>query len=330
MVTVYLYDLDLISQIRGGEQDFYHVDGLGSTRALTDEAGNVTDTYDYEAFGELIDSTGEVENSYLFAGEQFDEGLGQYYLRQRYYEQGIGRFTRRDTYEGRIGEPLTLHKYLYANADPVNGIDPSGFVTLAEISAARTIRNTFAGIQLDSYSYLIDGTLRSEDDIEDIIATNLAFAATFLLIGAVTRGLSKAASTIILRGGWLTKYEGVIGGYTLGHTLSRHVGKTDADLIARLANNKRLNGVTTFTNQAIAENVIADTLLANRNKIRQWLQNTSETDNLRLKYLGNGSTIGRGIQKRHTVVSSRSRAIVTLAKHPNPKRGYFILTAFPI
>ena len=196
MVTVYVYGLDLISQIRGEEQDFYHVDGLGSTRALTDETGNVTDTYDYEAFGKLVDSSGESENDYLFAGEQFDGDLGQYYLRQRYYEQGIGRFTRRDTYEGRIGEPLTLHKYLYANADPVNGIDPSGFVTLAEISAARSIRNTLAGIQLDSYSYLINVTIAGGDyDTENVARDfdiELASTAAFLLLNITLKYLLNA------------------------------------------------------------------------------------------------------------------------------------------
>jgi RHS repeat-associated protein len=82
-----------------------------------------------------LDSTGEVENDYLFAGEQFDGELEQYYLRQRFYDAGVGRFTRRDTYEGRIGEPITLHKYLYGNANPVNFTDPSGLSALSEFSS---------------------------------------------------------------------------------------------------------------------------------------------------------------------------------------------------
>ncbi|MEC4896302.1 MAG: hypothetical protein SAL07_08300 [Oscillatoria sp. PMC 1051.18] len=71
----YVYGHDLISQSRNGEKDFYQVDGLGSTRVLTDEMGVVSDTYDYDAFGEEIESTGESENSYRYAGEQFDEEL---------------------------------------------------------------------------------------------------------------------------------------------------------------------------------------------------------------------------------------------------------------
>ena len=49
------------------------------------------------------------------------------YLRQRYYDSDVGRFTRRDVYEGDINNPVSLHKYLYGNSNPVNFIDPSGF-----------------------------------------------------------------------------------------------------------------------------------------------------------------------------------------------------------
>ena len=40
-----------------------------------------------------------------------------------------GRFWTADTYEGGNSDPVSLHKYLYANADPVNGMDPSGNMT---------------------------------------------------------------------------------------------------------------------------------------------------------------------------------------------------------
>ncbi|WP_416309774.1 RHS repeat domain-containing protein [Spirulina sp. 06S082] len=137
----YVYGLDLISQERNDVDSYYLVDGLGSTRGLTDENGNVTDVYNYDAYGNLIDSVGNSENSYLFAGEQFDENLDQYYLRQRYYDPSVGRFTRRDTYEGNNFDPITLHKYLYAGANPINYIDSSGFIaSLAEFSTATALQ----------------------------------------------------------------------------------------------------------------------------------------------------------------------------------------------
>ena len=92
----YIYGNDLISQSRNGVDSFYGYDGLGSTRVLTDEVGGVTDKYTYDAYGRILKSTGTTQNNYLYAGEQFDRGLNQYYLRDRYYGTDIGRFTQRD------------------------------------------------------------------------------------------------------------------------------------------------------------------------------------------------------------------------------------------
>ena len=55
-----------------------------------------------------------------------DPDLGLYYLRARYFNPLAGRFLTRDTDAGRVQAPITLHKYLYAYADPVNYSDPSG------------------------------------------------------------------------------------------------------------------------------------------------------------------------------------------------------------
>jgi RHS repeat-associated protein len=125
----YVYGNDLIAQEQGNSRTYYHVDGLGSTRVLTNATGSVVTIYDYEAFGELISSTGGIGNNYLFAGEQFDEALGDYYNRARYYDADTGRFIRKDDYEGNKKEPLTLHKYIYANDNPVQYIDPSGLAS---------------------------------------------------------------------------------------------------------------------------------------------------------------------------------------------------------
>jgi RHS repeat-associated protein len=52
---------------------------------LTDLSGNVTDSYDYDAFGNLIARAGSTPNNHLYTGEQFDPDLGLYYLRARYH-----------------------------------------------------------------------------------------------------------------------------------------------------------------------------------------------------------------------------------------------------
>ena len=114
------------SQKRNGTTSFYLFDGHGNTRMLADADGNITDTYDYDAFGNLTNKTGETENSYLYCGEQYDGTTGYYYLRARYMNPEIGRFITMDTYQGTINDPVSLHKYLYAGANSVMNVDPSG------------------------------------------------------------------------------------------------------------------------------------------------------------------------------------------------------------
>jgi RHS repeat-associated protein len=110
----------------------YGYDGHGSVRQLTGSTGTVTDSYDYDAFGNLINQTGSTPNDYLFAGEQYDPALSLYYNRARYLNTSTGRFWSMDADEGDDENPRSLHKYLYGQADPVDGIDPSGY-SLADI-----------------------------------------------------------------------------------------------------------------------------------------------------------------------------------------------------
>jgi RHS repeat-associated protein len=124
---------------------FYGYDGHGSVRQLTNSAGAVTDTYDYDAFGNLVNQTGSTPNNYLFAGEQFDPAIDLYYNRARYFNTSTGRFWSMDTYEGNSQDPLSLHKYLYVAANPINQIDPSGNQiddVVAALGAALTIASS--------------------------------------------------------------------------------------------------------------------------------------------------------------------------------------------
>ena len=119
---------------------FYGYDGHGSVRQLTNSAGVVTDSYDYDAFGNLINSTGTTPNNYLFAGEQYDPALNLYYNRARYLNTTTGRFWSMDSYEGDFRDPLSLHKYLYTEGDPVDHMDRNGHeIDLVEVLAVAAI-----------------------------------------------------------------------------------------------------------------------------------------------------------------------------------------------
>ena len=106
---------------------FYGYDSAeGSVRFLSNAAGTVTDAYEYDAFGNQIYRSGTTPNNYMYRAEQYDSDLTLYFLRARYYNPVTGRFMSRDPLDGKAKDPKTLHKYLYANGDPINRIDPRG------------------------------------------------------------------------------------------------------------------------------------------------------------------------------------------------------------
>ena len=131
---------ELISQERDGKKFYYVYDGHGSVVGLANESGVVTDTYSYDAFGNLLKSTGSTKNCYRYCGEQFDETTGLYYLRARYMDTSTGRFISQDTYQGTINDPVSLHKYLYANSNPVTYSDPSGYMSVVEAMVVSAIQ----------------------------------------------------------------------------------------------------------------------------------------------------------------------------------------------
>jgi RHS repeat-associated protein len=96
-------------------------------------AGNesITDSYAYTAFGEsdLASTTGTTTNNYRFTGEQLDPNLGFYYLRARYMSPQQGRFVGMDSFMGSDSDPVSLHKFLYASANPIMYVDPTGRYT---------------------------------------------------------------------------------------------------------------------------------------------------------------------------------------------------------
>jgi RHS repeat-associated protein len=143
VVRVYSYGFQLLNErqtVNGSAMtSFYGFDGHGSVRFLMDSTGAVTDTYDYDAFGNLVGLTGTTPNNYRFAGEQFDPDLNLYYNRARYLDATSGRFWTMDERYGSDLAPLRLHKYLYAGANPVGNVDPSGYLFLSSLYYGRVV-----------------------------------------------------------------------------------------------------------------------------------------------------------------------------------------------
>lgn len=180
-VTTYTHGHTLLSQTRTGSGSHFHLsDGQLSTRQLTTPAGAVSDTYTYDAFGVALAASGGTANDYRYAGEQLDPNAGFYYLRARHYEAATGRFTSTDPLEGNPFEPVSLHRYLYANADPVDRRDPSGRSSvLAVVGLLSILALVYLGVAFRS------GFLGSEN-VPDVAGASVDLIALYLSTNAWT------------------------------------------------------------------------------------------------------------------------------------------------
>jgi RHS repeat-associated protein/uncharacterized repeat protein (TIGR01451 family) len=124
----YVYGLDLIA-VESATWTFYHTDGLGNTRFLTDPSGSITDRYSYDAFGAERSHTGASTQPFTYTGEQVDPEAGLVFLRARYLDPTTGRFISKDNFPGIDTLPQSLNRFAYVNNNPLNDIDPEGKIS---------------------------------------------------------------------------------------------------------------------------------------------------------------------------------------------------------
>jgi RHS repeat-associated protein len=139
------YGNDLISITASGATAYYHCDGRAATRQITDNTGALTASYIFDGYGNLFDTTGTIDNSYGFTGEQqLNEADSFVFLRARYYDTKTGRFISRDPmlsldHYAPLGnylpyalktftrlKPSLLNLYVYCFNNPINSLDPNG------------------------------------------------------------------------------------------------------------------------------------------------------------------------------------------------------------
>ena len=123
--TQYLYGLgdSPLASYTGTWTHLSGRDGLNSVRQETDASGNVITARGFDPYGVPLDGNGG--SPFGYTGEQTDS-TGLVFLRARYMQPTLGIFLSRDQWDGDQRLPFTLHVYVYALADPVNRLDPSG------------------------------------------------------------------------------------------------------------------------------------------------------------------------------------------------------------
>jgi RHS repeat-associated protein len=104
-------------------------DALGSTVALTDERGDGTLAYRYDAYGSLTMHAGssDVDNAFTFTGQELDASTGLYHFHARDYDPATATWLTRDPYRGTPDDPQSLHRYGYVKGNPVNLWDAWGY-----------------------------------------------------------------------------------------------------------------------------------------------------------------------------------------------------------
>ena len=124
------------------EYTYYTQNAHGDVVNLTDKDGKVTKSYRYDAFGVEKNIDENDTNAFRYCGEYFDKETATVYLRARNYNPSIGRFTQRDSFAGKLDDPLSLNLYTYCANNPVYYSDPSGHSAAEVVQGVDTFAET--------------------------------------------------------------------------------------------------------------------------------------------------------------------------------------------
>jgi RHS repeat-associated protein len=199
---------------------FYGYDGHGNVRFLANSGGAITDSYDYDAFGMPIRTSGTTSNVFLYSGERYDSSVGLYDLRARYYNQATGRFWARDPgLDGKLHWEPTWNPYLYAMQNPINLVDPTGrdaegeeaeilTFSLKEIlplTKEVTIEGTVEIQHGTAYVYvdLLQGVLRNPFQLNALLTKALVDLGASEMWIAATLANEQLESILVTRYAWV-------------------------------------------------------------------------------------------------------------------------------
>lgn len=141
--TAYVYGVERLSTDRfDGSTGYYLYDPRGNVTGITNEEGQIYQSYRYSAFGEITFGAPQYENEYTYNGESYNPNIQSQYLRARYYCVVTAAFITEDFYPADmwalwdITEPLTLNRYNYCVSSPLNYTDKSGHSVEGDIMKA--------------------------------------------------------------------------------------------------------------------------------------------------------------------------------------------------
>lgn len=114
-----------------------------------------------------------------------------------------------------------------------------------------------------------------------------------------------------------------------GHTLARHVGKTDDELADRLRREPRISAASTYTDRATAERSVGSALASGSDTLAAWERRSGRRPNLVLNYRSSGTEpLGRSLRRGQKRATPARRALVVL-RWDERSRRFYVLTSYP-
>ncbi len=212
----YLYDNE--ESIYGyveGEMSYYYIkDSLGIIHGIKNISGQIVASYTYDAYGNIINETGTLNNNIKYKGYYYDEEIGMYYLLSRYYYPEWRRFLTPDNYTYLDFEDINdLNLFAYCNNNPIMYSDPEGhlfisamviggivgFITCAGVSAiSQGITSGWNNI--NGWQVLFDGVIGGVSGI--LSSSGIGAIASRIISGCIGFAGSVGGDLISSGGDW--------------------------------------------------------------------------------------------------------------------------------
>ena len=184
-VTKYVYGRGLIGEEVGSVFKTYHFDCRGSTIAITDTSGNITDTFAYDTYGKLISRTGTSKVIFGYNGRDgvVTDKNELIYMRARYYSPEMKRFINADIIPGKLSNAITLNRFAYANGNPVSFVDPFGLWSLKEgwENVKAWGKKTFVDPVVETYHEVKDAVVETYNSAKDAVVETYNNAKDFVV-----------------------------------------------------------------------------------------------------------------------------------------------------
>jgi hypothetical protein len=113
-----------------------------------------------------------------------------------------------------------------------------------------------------------------------------------------------------------------------GHTLARHVGRTDVELADRLRREPSISSASTYTDRNAAEQTVGSALASGGRKLAAWQSRSGRRPNLVLNYINRRKLIGRSLSRGQQTSVPCKHALIVLRWDERAGR-FYVLTSYP-